>query len=76
MISRLVKSGSWYDLILLLLPVMVVSLLLTIATGAAALVLNGDPSADKIMDVADIFAWVFAATFLTSALLAVLQERR
>ncbi|HVZ54947.1 MAG TPA: hypothetical protein VG986_23480 [Pseudolabrys sp.] len=76
MISRLFKSGSWHDVILLLLPVMVVTLLLTIVTGAVALILNGDPSADKIADVADVSAWLFAAAFFTAAVLAVLQERK
>lgn len=76
MLSRLFKTGSWHNVILLLLPIMIVSLLLTIVTGAAAFVLNGDPSADKVADVADVFAWLFAGTFLTASLLAVLQERK
>ena len=76
MISRHLKSGSWYDLVLLLLPIMLVSLLLAIVAGTIALIWNGQPIGDKIADVADVFAWLFAGTFLTSALLAVLQERK
>jgi hypothetical protein len=55
---------------------MVVSLLLTIVTGAAALVLYGQPSGDKVADVADVFGWLFAVAFVTAFVGAVLREHR
>lgn len=76
MISRLLKPRSGHDVRLLLLPVMIVSLLLAVATGAAALVLNGQPSGDKAADAADVFGWVFAGAFLAAFVLAILQERK
>jgi hypothetical protein len=76
MISRLSKVRSWHDILLVLLAVMVVSLLLTIVTGAAALVLYGQPSGDKVADVADVFGWLFAVAFVTAFVGAVLREHR
>jgi len=76
MISRLLKTRSGHDVLLLLLPVMIVSLLLTVATGAAALVWNGQPIADKVADAADVFGWVFAVAFLMAFIVMVLRANR
>ena len=74
--SRLFKAVSWHNVILILLPVMIVSLLLTIVTGTAALIWNGQPIGDKVADAADAFGWLFAAAFMTAFALAVLGERK
>ncbi len=76
MISRSLKPRSWPDVRVLLLPVMIVSLLLAVVTGAAALVLNGQPAAGTVADAADVFGWVFAAAFLTAFIAMVLRGNR
>jgi uncharacterized membrane protein len=74
--SRLFKAASWQDVILFLLPIMIVSLLLTVVAGTAALVWDGQPIGEKVATVADVFAWLFAAAFSAAFLLAVLREQR
>jgi len=74
--SRHFKAASWQDAILVLLPVMIVSLLLTVVAGTLALVWNGQPIGDNVATAADIFGWLFAAAFSAAFFHAVWREQR